>query len=304
MTDRPPSRRMHADEVDIDEALVRDLLRSQFPEWAGLPLRRMPSTGTDNAIYHLGHDMGIRLPLIRWAVGQIDKEYDWLDLLSLHLTVELPLPVAKGEAGSGYPYPWLVYRWLEGEDLQSAPVEDYHQLAMDLGDFVAALGRIDPVNGPPAGRRGGPLAAHDEMVRAVVPDLEGIIDTSCALAVWRAALDADRWPGPPVWVHGDLLPGNVLIRNGRLRGVIDWSAAGLGDPACEAMLAWSLPPEARRTYRQALGFDDATWARARGWVVEQTALFIPYYAETIPDAVAAATIRLQAALDDPVGDGQ
>lgn len=304
MTEHLPFPRMHADEVGVDDALVRDLLRSQFPEWAGLPLRPMPSTGTDNAIYRLGDEMGIRLPRIHWAVAQIGKESDWLERLSLHLPVELPLPVAKGEAGSGYPYPWLIYRWIEGEDLQHARVDDCNQLARELAAFVLALGQIDPAEGPPAGRRGGPLAPHDEIVQALIPALEGIVDTNRALAVWRAAVSADQWSGPPVWVHGDLLPGNILIRNGRLCGVIDWSAAGLGDPACEAMLAWFLPSEARSVYRRALGFDDATWARARGWVVEQTALFIPYYAKSIPDAVGAATLRLQAVLDDSLRDGQ
>jgi aminoglycoside phosphotransferase (APT) family kinase protein len=116
--------------------------------------------------------------------------------------------------------------------------------------------------------------------------------------VWQSSLDAQPWPGPPVWVHGDLLPGNVLVNGGRLAGILDSSSAGVGDPACEGMLAWSLPPEARTAFQAALNFDAATWARARGWVVQQAVLFIPYYSKTIPDAVAAARLRLQAALDE------
>ncbi len=302
MNEHPPFPRIHVDEVAVNEELVRELLRSQFPEWAALPLRPVPSTGTDNVIYRLGDEMGIRLPRIHGAVGQIAKESAWLERLSKHVPVELPLPLAEGAAGSGYPYPWLVYRWIEGEDLQHAAVPDWNRLAEEIAAFVLALGEMDPAEGPPAGRRGGSLAPHDEIVRAFIPALEGIVDTDSALAVWRAALRADERSGPPVWVHGDLLPGNIVMRNGRLRGVIDWSAAGLGDPACEAMLAWFLPPGARDVYRRALGFDDATWTRARGWVVEQAALFIPYYADTIPDAVATATLRLQAVLDDSRGD--
>lgn len=237
-------------------------------------------------------------PRIHWAQGQIGREHDWLQRLSGHLPVEVPVPVAKGEPGSGYPFPWLVYRWLEGEDLQQSRVDDFNQLAGELAGFVLALSRIDTADGPPAGRRGGLLAPHDELVRAIIPRLDGIVETNRALAVWHAAVSANQWQGAPVWVHGDLLPGNILVQNGRLSGVVDWSAAGLGDPACEAMVAWFLPPEARSVYRRSLGFDDATWARARGWVVEQTALFIPYYAKTIPDAVAAATLRLRAVLDD------
>jgi len=304
MSEHPFSPRLHADEVDIDDAVVAGLLRFQFPEWAGLPLHRVRSTGTDNAIYRLGDDMAIRLPRIHSAVGQIDKEYDWLKFLSLHVPVEVPLPIARGEAGLHYPYPWLIYRWLDGEDLQHARVEDLDQLATDLADFVLVLGQFDPAGAPPAGLRGGALAPHDEMVKAAVPKLAGSVDSDRALAIWRAALRADPWPASPVWVHGDLLPGNVLTRSGRLSGVIDWSAAGLGDPACDAMLDWFLPPEDRRVFRQALGFDHATWARARGWVVEQTAMFILYYAETIPEAVTAATERLRAVVDDALGDDQ
>ncbi len=257
-----------------------------------------PSNGTDNAIYRLGDELGLRLPRIHWAVHQVGKEYDLLDWLSPKLPVSVPLPIAKGEPGSGYPYQWLVYEWLPGEDLEHAHIDDFDQLARDIADFVACLGRIESADAPSVGPRGGPLAPHDRATQAAIRRLEGTINAEHALAVWRRAVEADRWQGPPIWVHADLLPGNILVRNGRLYGVIDWGGAGLGDPACEAMVAWFLPPSARHIYREALGFDDATWDRARGWVVQQTVLFIPYYAKTIPDGVAAAELRLQAALDD------
>jgi aminoglycoside phosphotransferase (APT) family kinase protein len=300
MADRQPSSKLHTGEVGIDDALVRQLLRSQFAAWADLPLRRVSSTGTDNAIYRLGDAMGIRLPRIHWAVDQIGKEYSWLGRLSPHIPVAVPLPVARGRAESGYPYPWLIYQWLQGEDLQHADIDDFNQLARDLAAFVIALGRVDAMGGPPAGARGGPLAPHDETVKSTLRLLGSSIDTDRALAVWRAALDADQWSGSSVWVHGDFLPGNILIRGSRLSGVIDWSAAGLGDPSCEAMLGWFLPSESRTVFRESLTFDDATWARARGWVLQQTTLFILYYADKLPDAVAAARLRLQAALDDPL----
>jgi aminoglycoside phosphotransferase (APT) family kinase protein len=142
------------------------------------------------------------------------------------------------------------------------------------------------------------LAPHDAATRWAIRHLDGQIDVDRALAVWQAALDADPWPGRPVWVHGDLLPGNVVVRRDRLAGVIDWSAAGIGDPACDLMVAWALPPGVREQYRVALDVDEATWARARGWVIEQAVHFIPYYAETIPDAVGAARSRLQAVLSE------
>jgi aminoglycoside phosphotransferase (APT) family kinase protein len=294
MSERATRLKMHADEVHIDTPLVRRLISAQCQQWASLPLERMPSSGTDNAIYRLGDDMGVRLPRIHWAVQQIGKECEWLEQLAPQLPTPVPVPLAKGEPGDGYPYPWLVYHWLEGEDLQTRPVVDVRQLARDVAGFVLALERVDPANGPPVQRRGGRLESYDETTRRAIRRLGAVIDVDRATGIWEAALNVPAWTGPPVWVHGDLLPGNVLVRDGRLAGIIDWSGAGVGDPACEAMLAWSLPPDARADFRTVLGFDDATWARARGWVVEQAVHFILYYADTIPDAVAAATFRLHA----------
>ena len=142
------------------------------------------------------------------------------------------------------------------------------------------------------------MAQYDPAVQWGLDRVKGLIDVDLAARIWRSALDAGDWPHDPVWVHGDLLPGNLLVRDERLCGVIDWSGAGVGDPACDAMVAWSLPPHARRTFRRAVGFDDATWTRGRGWVVEQTILYIPYYERTLPLQVEQAKQRLRAALED------
>jgi len=296
---------MHADEVDMDDALVQGLIAVQFPQWEHLPLQRMPSTGTDNAIYRLGRHLGVRLPRIHWAVPQIAKEAEWLPRLAPHLPTAVPEPVAKGEPGDGYPYPWLVYTWLDGQDALVGAMDDWGQLAHDVAAFVSALQQADTAGAPPAGARGGPLAPHDKSTRHAITRLDGCVDVDRAMAVWEAALSADRWAGSAMWVHGDLLPGNVLVRDSRLSGIIDWSAAGVGDPACEAMLAWAMPPDARSTYRAALNIDEATWARGRGWALQQAAQFIPYYAETIPGGVAAARRRLAALLneDDTLQEG-
>ena len=290
--------KLHADEVHVDDELVRALLTTQLPEWADLPLRRLPSTGTDNAIYRLGTELGVRVPRHESAVPQIGKEHEWLPYLAAHLPAAVPQPLAKGAPGDRYPYPWLVYRWLDGDDALASDAYDWCELAREVAEFVTALHRVEPAAGPAAGSRGGTLERHDALTRRAIGRLDGEIDVDRALAVWDAAIAAGPWPGPPVWVHGDLLPGNIVVRRRRLAGVIDWSAVGLGDPACDAMLAWSLPSDARDAYREALGVDDATWARARGWSVEQAVLFIPYYRETIPTGVAAARRRLDAALAD------
>jgi aminoglycoside phosphotransferase (APT) family kinase protein len=287
---------MHADEVGVDEAMVRGLLSEQFPHWSDRSLRRIPDSGTDNAIFRLGDDLGVRLPRIAWAVPQIDKECRWLARLADELPVPVPVPVGRGEPGGGYPYPWLVYPWLDGISLDRHPVGSA-ALVQDVAAFVGALHAIPTTGGPAPGRRGGPMAPLEREVEWAMEQLEGLIDTARARAVWRMARDATS-PGGHVWIHGDLLPGNMLVENGRLAGVIDWSATGVGDPACDAMFAWSLRPEERELFRTLLGVDDATWARARGWVVEQSALYIPYYADSLPEAVAQAKTRLAAALDD------
>ena len=287
---------MHKDEVVVDDGTVRALLEDQFPHWADQRLRRIADSGTDNAIYRLGDDLGIRLPRIQWAKTQIEKEWLWLPTLAADLPTRVPVPLAKGRPGCGYPFPWLVYPWLEGTSLDRAPVDNWNVIAEDVAEFVLALQHIPTEGGPPPIRRGTRMAQFDEAVQWGIKQLEGVIDVDRARYVWRSALEAGDWPGDPVWVHGDLLPGNILIGNGRLSGIIDWSCAGVGDPACEAMLAWTLPSDARRIYWRTLGFDDATRARARGWVVEQTIFYIPYYAKSLPFAVDQAMRRLSEAL--------
>jgi aminoglycoside phosphotransferase (APT) family kinase protein len=297
MNESRQRRKMHDDEVSVADSLVRGLIDTQFPQWSGLALRRIPSTGTDNLIYRLGDGMGVRLPRIHWAVSQVDKEWVWLRRLAPELSAPVPIPVAKGEPSLGYPYPWLVYPWIEGEDLQHASGVDLNGAARDIAAFVVALQRADLGDEPPLGARAGTLALFDREARWAIGRLEGF-DVDRVMSIWDAALRAEAWGKRPVWTHGDLLAANLIMRDGGLAGVIDWSGTGIGDPACDAQLAWFFPPEQRGVFLDALGFDAATRARARGWVVWQTAMFIPYYAETIPDAVATAKRRLQAVVDD------
>lgn len=294
--------RLHDEEVDVDDALVRSLVADQFPHWSQLPLRRVPSTGTDNVVFRMGDELAVRLPRIHWAVAQVDKEWEWLPRLATRLPVAVPLPVAKGSPGRGYPYRWLVSSWIPGSDVTRGAIGDWCTLARQVAEVVTTLRRVDRRDAPAAGRRGGLLSAADRATRWAVDRLEGTVDRRRALEVWEDALAAGPWRGDPVWVHGDLLPGNLLVRGGALAGVIDWSAAGVGDPACEAMFAWSLPAEARAAFRTALGLDDRAWRRGRGWALEQAVLFIEYYSDTMPGGVEVARRRLDAVLDDHAGD--
>jgi len=289
---------MHADEVHTDVPLVRRLLAAQFPKWADLPIQSVPSAGTDNALYRVGDDMVVRLPRIHWAVESVEKEHQWLPRLAPLLPVAVPVPLGKGMPGEGYPWQWSIYRWLEGENPTVGGVADSGSLARDLAMFIAALQRVDPSNGPAAGR-GVPLAMREAPTRAAIEALDGMIDTDATTAAWDAAVRTPEWPGPAVWLHGDLAPGNVLLVNGRLSAVIDWGGLGVGDPACELAVAWNLlSADTRNIFRAALGVDDSTWARGRGWALSVALIQLPYYRETNPVLAANARHVIHEVLDD------
>ena len=280
--------KMHADELQTDVSLVGRLLSAQFPQWADLPIERVPSSGTDNALYRLGKDMVVRLPRIDWAVGGVENAHEWLPRLAPLLPVLVPVPLAKGDPGEGYPWPWSVYPWLEGENPTVGRIADPDPLAADLAGFIGALRRIDLVGGPPAGR-GVPLAERDEPTRTALAELRAMVDTAAVTEAWEAGLRTPAWSGPPVWVHGDLAPGNLLLRDGRLAAVIDFGGVGMGDPACDLMPAWNLLPRgARSVFRDALGPDAATWDRGRGWALTVALLQLPYYKDTNPELAASS----------------
>ena len=254
-------------EIHIDGPLVRRLLAKQFPQWADLPVTKVRSAGTDNAMYRLGDDMAVRLPRVPDAAENVGTEQRWLPQLSGLLPVAIPVPLGSGVPGEEFPYPWSVYRWLDGNNAVDEPIVDLHDAATQLGRFVATLRRFDATAGPPS-FRGGPISTHDDDVRAAIRDLgaDGALDVHAATAAWQAAMTAPTWDGAPVWVHADLHPANLLARHGRLAAVIDFGGLGVGDPACDMLPAWTLlTARTRDLFRAEAKIDDATWARGRGW---------------------------------------
>ncbi|TML28124.1 MAG: aminoglycoside phosphotransferase family protein [Actinobacteria bacterium] len=274
---------MHADELPVDVALARALLEDQFPEWADLQLERVASFGTDNALFRLGGDMVVRLPRIEWATRDIEKDARWLEQLRPLLPVEIPQLLATGTPGEGYPWTWGIYRWLDGENPVVGAIARPKELARDIGRFAAAVRRLRLRDTRP-GSRAGPLLERDAEVRRAIGEVADEFDALAVEAKWDDSLEAAPWDGPPVWTHGDLLRGNLLLREGRLAAVIDWSLLGVGDPACDAIVAWSvLPEETRADFRRQAGFDEAAWARGRGWALCCGLLQIPYYTDTNPE---------------------
>lgn len=280
---------MHDDEIPTDPALVRRLLAGQFPHWAGLPIEALPLGGTDNAIYRLGDELSVRLPRRGdWAAGSLDHELEWLPRLAPHLPLAVPLPVARGAPAEGYPHEWSVFTWLEGDDATSAPL-DRRGAAAGLAGLLAALWRIDPAGAPPPRSRGGSLRPRDEWVRNGIAALGDLVDAEAVTAAWEAALAAPEWDRPPVWVHGDLDLRNLLVRDGRICGVIDWNLVCAGDPACDVKVAWAvLDAETRPAFRALLEIDEATWARSKGWALSQAVIALPYYLHTYPAIVEQA----------------
>ncbi|MEU1003453.1 aminoglycoside phosphotransferase family protein [Streptomyces tibetensis] len=277
---------MHEDELDIDVSLVGRLIAGQFPRWAGLPLRRLESSGTENAMFRLGADKVVRLPRHPRAVEAIAHELRWLPRLGPALPVGAPEALGRGEPGDGFPWPWSVYGWLDGRNPVPGALEEPALLAEDLAAYVTALRRVDASDGP-LGYRGVPLATRDSFMREALAQLAGRIDTAVVTKVWEEALSAPEHTGPPVWAHGDLMAGNLLLTGGRLSAVIDYGTVGVGDPAVDLIGAWCLlPAAAREVFRESVGAGEAEWARARGWALSIAVIALPYYWDTNPPVAA------------------
>ncbi|GAA4708587.1 aminoglycoside phosphotransferase family protein [Phytohabitans rumicis] len=255
----------------IDATLVRRLLAAQFPQWSDLPVTPVAADGWDNRTYRLGEDMTVRLPTAPGYVPAVAKEHEWLPRLAPALPVAVPPVLAMGEPGAGYPFPWSVRGWLPGEPADPARIDDMPGLAVAVAEFIRALQRCDTNSGPLAGAhsfyRGTPPAHYDEETRRCLVELAGQVDTARAAAVWDAALAAES-RGTPVWFHGDIASGNLLVDGGKLAAVIDFGTSGVGDPACDLVITWTMFTGASRdAFREAVGQDEGTWARARGWAL-------------------------------------
>ncbi|MEU1529756.1 aminoglycoside phosphotransferase family protein [Streptomyces fagopyri] len=293
---------MHPGTHPIDDDLVRRLIAGQFPQWAGMAVEQLPSGGTVNAMYRLGDDLVVRLPLVKGGANDLTVERTWLPRLAPHLPTPIPQVLGDGQPAEGYPWPWSVYQWLSGKNPEAGVLSEPGLLAEDLADFVAAMRSIT-LPGAPRAHRGGPVASLDSETRAAIEELRGIpqedVDYDAATAVWEEALRAPGWGGPPVWLHADLMPGNLLVDGGRLTSVIDFGCLGVGDPACDLFPAWNLlPADAREIFRGALGADDATWIRGRGRTLSQALIALPYYRKTNPAMAHNARHVIRAVLDE------
>ena len=259
------------DRSQIDVALARGLIDRQFPQWSDLPVTEVALNGWDNRTFRLGSELSIRLPTGRWYAKQVEKEQRWLPALAPHLPLPIPAPVARGEPDGGYPFPWSVYRWLEGEPAATAPIADLTEFATALARFLDALARVDATDGPEPGEhnffRGAHLGHYEGEALQAVEELGDAIPRDDVLRVWEDA-KSTTWDRDPVWLHGDVAVGNLLVRDGRLAAVLDFGSSGVGDPACDMVIAWTfLSGPSRDRFRSELGVDAGTWSRGRGWAL-------------------------------------
>lgn len=264
-------RKLAAGRIDVDAALVRQLVAAQFPSWAHLPVRPVAESGWDNRTFRLGSEMLVRMPSAEHYSAQVQKEQRWLPHLARHLPLPVPSPLALGEPNADFSWPWSIYRWLDGETADHRRIHDLPAFAAQLAHFLNALRQIDTNSAPAPGahnfHRGGDLIVYDDEARSAVATLGRTIDGPAVLHAWEAALGS-WWREMPVWVHGDVAPGNLLVRDGQLAAVIDFGNCAVGDPACDLAIAWTFFDQpARRSFRARIEVDDDTWRRATGWAL-------------------------------------
>ncbi|WP_067797510.1 aminoglycoside phosphotransferase family protein [Actinomadura formosensis] len=257
--------------IEITAGVVHALIREQFPEWSDLPIQPVARQGWDNRTFRLGDELAVRLPSAEGYVAGIEKEDGCLPILAGYLPLPVPSPVATGRPTADYPFPWSVRRWIPGRTVESAADVDRRRLARDLGAFLAALRQVPvgsgPVGGPHSFFRGCHPSVYGHQVQAALDMLAGVVDVAACQAVWADALTS-AWPAAPVWFHGDIATGNLLTTDGVLSAVIDFGTCGVGDPACDLVMAWTyFADDERKVFHEAIGLPGDTWRRARGWAL-------------------------------------
>jgi aminoglycoside phosphotransferase (APT) family kinase protein len=290
------------DRRPIDASLVSDLLAAQFPQWAALPVTLVEPGGWDNRTFRIGERLRARLPSRGRYAAQVEREARWLPALAASLPLPISAPLALGAPGEGYPFPWTLGDWIDGDTALVADIADQVAFARDLAAFLSALRRSDATGGPRPGahnfHRGGDLAVYAPQVEAALAALGQAVDARAARAVWDAGLAAS-FCGPPVWLHGDVAPGNLLVRDGRLAAVIDFGQTAVGDPACDLVIAWTVfDGAARDAFREAVDLDAATWARARAWALWKALIVWAGLPDVNPQGAGAQPVIVKALLSE------
>ena len=273
-------------EIIISENLVRQLITDQFPTWQNLQIKEVEKSGHDNRTFRLGDTMCVRLPSALSYASQVEKEFEWLPKLAPHISLSITEPLALGTPNTDYPYSQSINKYLEGETLQLSD-NNKSDVAKELANFLKELESIDATNGPLAGThnfyRGGQLSVYHYEVVDALEKLKAVLDVDSCCSIWEIALSS-KWNKEDVWVHGDIAIGNLLHKNYHLTGVIDFGILGVGDPACDLVMAWTyFDDSSRKIFMQEMNLDSSTWDRARGWALWKA--LITYDNETSKNVV-------------------
>lgn len=287
--------------LSTDDA--RALVAEQFPSFSSLTISETENPGWDNVTFRLGDEMSLRFPSGPTYATKVAKEHFWLPRLLPHLPFQITKPIALGQPSEHYPWNWSVYDWIDGEIAAISAVNDSSDFASDVAHFLRSLQGLDTLYGPLSGHhngyRGGHLNVYDNQMQRALKGLGSDFDVGLASRLWNSARQTS-WKRAPVWIHGDMSPGNILVRNRRLCGVIDFGALGVGDPACDYVLAWTFfTPQAREDFKKALDPDEDTWLRARAWALWKSSIIVSKMIDSNKIEVAQSFNTLKSVLEDP-----
>jgi len=292
-------RMMHENELDISTKMVDHLIKQQCPQYNTLSLKRIPSSSTVHALYQLGQQFVVRLPRIQATQG-IEKEWAWLKHLSPHLDISISEPIFRGNPSEFYPWPWLISHYYPGITPSFEKQNEHSWLAIALADFLNQFHKIPLIEDAPQSRRGVPLKDLDKQTRQEIVSIGDEFDTTKLVKLWQTFSNLSTWEHEPVWVHGDMLPGNILVNHQMISAVIDFSDVGTGDPACDLIIAWALfNKHSRAIFKKHLqNIDENTWLRGKGWALSIAAIMLPYYKNSNPDFAELAR-RILTQINEP-----
>jgi aminoglycoside phosphotransferase (APT) family kinase protein len=291
---------LHNGQIEINIEIIKTLIEEQFPQYKNLPINEFDTTGTVNSIFKLGNNYYIRLPLTEMYKDSILTEYKILPYLSKKLTIKIPHPIHLGIPNNLYPFHWGIYNWIDGDCYDNNKITNFQEIISGLANFIKELHSVELFEGAPkAGRK--PLLDLNIMTMDALNNSKDEIDCKKAIKIWDSLLNTPVWDNKSVWIHADLLKSNVLIKDNHISGIIDFGSAGIGDPAFDIILAWSLFSFENRTiFRDKLKVNDIIWNRACAYALHQAAIGIPYYRNTNESFVKQSVYTINEIIKDNI----